>query len=99
MTIVERVSIQISDPWEIVSEVGDGALSGRLQNLASTAATVLLDEPVRVSGKSTHSVSAVPRHTTGDLMKSDGPVAAQLMFLNDDGTPAFAAIGTLTRHF
>jgi hypothetical protein len=99
MTILERVSIQISDPWEIVSEVGDGALSGRLQSLVSATATVLLDQPLRARGRAVSSVSAAPRHTTGDLMKSDGPVAAQLMFLNDDGTPAFAAIGTLTRHF
>jgi hypothetical protein len=95
--MTERAVVQVSDPWEIVSAVGDAPLHGRLKGLAPMAATVLLDQPLRVKGASAHSVNAVPRHTAGDLMISDRPVAAQLMLLNDDGTAAFAAIGRLTR--
>jgi hypothetical protein len=40
---------------------------------------------------------ATPRYTTGNFMQADAPVAANLTFLDTDGVPAFAAIGTVSR--
>jgi hypothetical protein len=97
MNASDYVSIQVSDPWEVVTDLGDAPLVGRLCSLASTAAIVRLDLPLAVKGKTIAFINATPRHATGDFMQVGGPVAANLTFLTTDQTPAFTAIGTLTR--
>jgi len=97
MNTEEKVSIQVSDPWDVVTEVGDAPLPGRLQNLTTAAAVVRLDSPLEVRGSTIHVVSGTPRYTTGNFMQSDAPVAANLTFLDADGAPVFAALGTVSR--
>jgi hypothetical protein len=97
MNASDHVSIQVSDPWDVVTELGDAPISGRLQDLAAAVAIVRLDSPLALQGKKIHLVSATPRYTTGGFMQASAPVAANLAFLDADGTPAFAAIGTVSR--
>ena len=97
MSTSEMVSIQVSDPWDVVTEVGDAPISGRLQDLATAVATVRLDSPLALKGRTIHLVSATARYTTGSFMQASTPVAANLTFLDADGTPAFSAIGTVSR--
>jgi len=97
MSASAKVSIQVSDPWDVVTEVGDAPISGRLQDLAVAVVTVRLDSPLAVQGSRIHVVSATPRHALGSFMQASAPVAANLTFLDADGTPAFSAIGTVSR--
>jgi hypothetical protein len=97
MSASAKVSIQVSDPWDVVTEVGDAPISGRLQDLAVAVITVRLDSPLAVQGSTIHLVSATPRYTTGNFMQADAPVAANLTFLDAFGSPAFSAIGTVSR--
>jgi hypothetical protein len=97
MNASDYVSIQVSDPWDVVTDVGDAPLSGRLQSLAATTATVRLDSPLSIKGRTIQLVSATPRYTSGSFMQARAAVAANLTFLDADQTPAFSAIGTVSR--
>lgn len=96
MNTGDIVSIQVSDPWEVVTEVGDAPISGRLQDLAAAVATVRLDSPLAVQAGTIHAARATPRYTTGSFLQASAPVAANLTFLDAAGTPAFSAIGTVS---
>ena len=91
-----RVSIQVFDPWDVVTNVGDAPISGRLQRLSAAIVTVHLDSPLVVQGGTIHAVYATPRYATGSFRQADAAVAANLTFLDADGTPAFSAIGTVS---
>jgi hypothetical protein len=97
MSASANVSIQISDPWDVVTEVGDMPMSGQLLDLAAAYVSVRLDSPLAVQGSTIHLVSATPRYALGSFMQSGAPVAANLTFLDADGSPAFSAIGTVSR--
>jgi hypothetical protein len=97
MNASDYVSIQVSDPWDVVTDLGDAPLVGRLCSLAANVAIVRLDLPLAVKGTEIAFINAKPRHASGEFMKAGGPVAANLTFLTTDRTPAFSAIGTLTR--
>jgi hypothetical protein len=93
----DDVSIQVSDPWDVVTKLGDAPISGRLQCLAAGVAIVRLDSPLAFQGRTLDLVSATPRYATGVFMQASTAVAANLAFLDADGTPALSAIGTVSR--
>jgi hypothetical protein len=97
MSASDTVSIQVSDPWDVVTEVGDAPIPGRLHDLAAAVVTIRLDSPLTVRGNTIQMVSATPRYTTGGFTQARTPVAANLTFMDADGTPAFLAIGTVSR--
>jgi hypothetical protein len=49
-----------------------------------------------MQGGTIHAVYATPRYATGSFRQADAAVAANLTFLDADGTPAFSAIGTVS---
>jgi len=91
------VSIQVSDPWDVVTDTGDAPLAGRLCSLAPRAAFVRLDFALLIRGKTVSVISATPRDASENFTRTEGPVAVNLTLLTTDESPAFAAIGTLIR--
>ena len=101
-----RSEIAISDPWELVTNLGDHPLEASIEMMTEDCAVLCLEKPVQIGGKKLTHVLARPRHV-GDRFFSAGtlvpanfsfqskPTASDCSAESLQSEESIVAIGTL----
>jgi hypothetical protein len=91
----DLIELQVSDPWDLVTECGDAPIRGVLRDRSPDEARIELVRPVTIQGRTYASVLVRPRHFDQRLDALDVPVAVNATFLSETFEHGIAAIATL----
>jgi hypothetical protein len=93
---MNRGSIVISDPWDVVTKLGSDPLEGRIDIAVDAPSRFQLDRPVLLNGAWMTSADVTARHVGSTLTAASIAVPANIILLSDDRTVTCATIGTVS---
>jgi hypothetical protein len=89
-------SISVSDPWELVSVIGDAPLNVIVETWNRERAMLRLVTPFQFDGDIILTAVASVRHLGRDFAERSVSVPANISFQSGDLVPVVTGIGTLS---